>query len=72
MFIITHVKELSIWTTEKPFDKKSGYWHFYNNKEDYEDDLNYFKDKYGSKFLFTLSKIEKMYKSRGETHEEDS
>lgn len=62
MFIITHVKELAIWITDKPFDKHSGYWHFYDNKEEYEFDLEHFKDRYGSKFLLTLSKVEKMYK----------
>lgn len=67
MFIITHKKELSIWTTETPFQKKSGIWHFYDSIEEYEDDLAYFIDKYSNKFMFTLDKIMKLYKDRGET-----
>lgn len=71
MFIITHKKELSIWLTETPFNKKSGIWHFYNSLEEYEDDLAYFIDKYSKKFLFTLDKIQKMYKDRGETNTDE-
>lgn len=71
MFIITHKKELSIWITETPFNKKSGIWHFYNSLEGYEDDLAYFIDKYSKKFLFTLDKIMKMHKDRGETNTDE-
>ena len=65
MFIITNKKELAIWTTETPFNKKSGIWHFYDNEDDYNFDLEYFTDKYGKKFLLTLSKVMNLYKKRG-------
>ena len=49
MFIITNKKELSIWTTETPFNKKSGIWHFYDNEDDYNfDDLS---SSMGEKYL---------------------
>lgn len=72
MFIITHKPELSIWITETPFQKKSGTWHFYDNEEEYFIDLNNFKAKYGSKFLFTLKKIKEMYKDRDRNDNDDA
>lgn len=67
MFIITNKKELAIWLTEKPFDKKSGVWHFYQDEFEYNYDLELFIEKYSKHFMFTLSKIKKLYKDRGET-----
>lgn len=65
MFIITDKKEKAIWITDTPFNKKSGVWHFYDEDWEYEFDLENFKDKYGSKFMMTIKKVQKMYKERG-------
>lgn len=62
MFIVTNKKEKAIWLTEDPFDKRSGVWHFYDNDEDYQYDLDLFKSKYSSKFLMTLAKLTKIVK----------
>lgn len=70
MFIITDVKELALWITDSPFNKRSGIWHFYNSREDYDWDLSYYKDMYGSKFMFTLKRIQELYKQRGYRDEE--
>lgn len=66
MFIITNVKELAIWLTETPFDKRSGVWNFYNTREDYDFDLKNFTNKYSSKFQFTLKRITDLYQKRSE------
>lgn len=71
MFIVTHKPELSIWVTETPFNKKSGTWYFYDSIDEYEDDLALFKEKYSSKFLFTLKRIEQLYKQRGGSDENE-
>ena len=70
MFIIAEVKELSIWLTETPFQKKSGVWYTYDTREEYEDDLAHFKDKYGTMFLMTLKRVKELYKQRGGNEDE--
>ena len=71
MFIITSVKDLAIWLTEKPFDKHSGVWHMYDTREEYEDDLYTFQKNYGTKLQLTLKRVQEMYKHRGESQEEE-
>lgn len=71
MFIITHAKENSIWTTETPFQKSSGIWHFYDSKEEYEIALEQFKDKYSSKFLMTLNKIQQLKRDIKRTEDDE-
>lgn len=66
MFIITHVKELSIWTTETPFDKRSGIWSFYDTREEYDFALEDFKKTYGTKFMMPLSRVMKLFGSRNQ------
>lgn len=70
MYIVTHLPELSIWVTDNPFDKRSGTWMFYDEREYYEDELFSLKKKYGTKRLYTLKKIEQLYKNRNVDKEE--
>lgn len=63
--VITDKKELAIWLTDTPFNKKSGVWTFYDSLEDYEFDLGELIHKYRKKNVLTLSKVQKLYKDRG-------
>ena len=63
MFIVTHKPELAIWITDNPLDKKSGVWNFYDNVDEYNIDLDFFKNKYGSKLMMTLKSLEKNVKN---------
>lgn len=65
MYIITNKPEFSIWVTTTPFNKKSGVWYFMNDEFEYNDTLQELIEQYGSKFMWTLKKVEKMYKERG-------
>ena len=69
--IVTDKRNLAIWITDTPFKKKSGVWSFYDTKEEYEWDLDAFKQKYGSKLVVSLEKIKKLYKEKGEPEDDE-
>lgn len=67
MYIITNKKEYAFWITDTIFDRKSGYWYFFDNSDEYDEELEYFtKHKYKKAQVFTIKHVEKLQKLRSE------
>lgn len=69
MYIIYSKLENAIWTTDDPYDKKSGLWHFYDNEDDFEYEFDRLTKKYKGAHIYTLRYWERTVKARGDKDE---